>query len=156
VIGGLFNGTSRPKSHTVADKKHVTRRITSRLGHAIEMSDGAEPAAQHIALSLAGEEHALRLGKDKVDLQVPAGVPLTIAVGDARISVDGSGSITLKGVKVSVEGTQAVSIKAPKVDIRADNALALAGLTAELKGSTTAKVEGGASLALKGGTVQIN
>src|SRR5690606_13076623 len=67
VLGGLFNGKDKALADLVGASGSVdARRITSRLGHVVELGDGGEPATQHVLLGLANggspPDHKLRLG----------------------------------------------------------------------------------------------
>ena len=157
VLGGLYGAKSTIPTWAVEQGKVDGRRITSRLGHYVEFGDGTSPDKQHVVLMLAGEKSKLRLGKDRVDLEVPAGVPVVMKSGDASITLGDDGSITLKGAKIVIDGEQSVSIttngdakltgtKSATVQSQAQTAV---------KGVTT-DLEGSAMMQIKGGLVKIN
>lgn len=156
VLGGLYGKTARIPEWPVADGRVKHRRLTSRLGHVIELGDGSGAAEQHVLLALAGQKHRLRLGKDKAAVEVPTGVPLRLAAGDSSIELDGKGGITIDATKITIKAKQAVDVSGLEVGLKASTKLSASGLQAELKGSTTVAVEGGASTTIKGGMVQIN
>ena len=94
----------------------VTRALTSRLGHVLEMSDGTAPATQHVLLAVAGLEHSLRIGKDRADLKVPDGVPLKITVGSSSIEFDGKGGITIDATTVTIKAKTKVEISGAEIE----------------------------------------
>lgn len=158
VIGGLHNGKNTPSSRSVvsSDGKVGTRSLSSRLGHVVELSDGAGDDKQYVLLALAGHQHKLHVGKDRADLVVPADVPLTISAGTSTISFDGSGRITLKGTEIIIDADTRISLKAPTIDVAASNKVAVtAAAQAELSGAKVA-VKGSAMTEITGGMVTIN
>lgn len=164
VLGGLFGGKGKMAAtgdYGVQDNKTIGRSLISRLGYRMEISDGDQPAQQHVRLSLAkGDAHMLRLGKDKVQITVPDGVPVEIKAGaKASFIIDAEGNVTIKGQKVTIEAqgelaiksaSGAVAVSAPAGDLKLD------GMQFALKGSAKGEVNGGGMLAVKGGMVQIN
>lgn len=156
VLGGLFGGKHPNPKNAVKSGKVVNRRLTSRLGHVVELGDGAAPKEQHVLLALADAKHRVRLGKDRADFEVPAGVPLRIAAGSASIELDGKGGIELSGTKITIKATQQLALSGMEIVAKATAKVALSGAQAELKGSATAAVEAGGSTTIKGGMVQIN
>lgn len=158
VLAGLHTTKHKPTVRSVADSAGAvnTRSLSSRLGHVVELSDGADPSAQYVLLSLAGEKHKLHVGKDRADLVVPAGVPLTISAGTSSITLDGSGTITLKGTEIVLDGQTSISLKAPTIDIAATSKVAVSGsVGAELSGAQV-QVKASAMAAISGGVVAIN
>ena len=163
VLGGLFGGKGKMGAvadYGVANDKTVGRSLISRLGYRMEISDGTEPAKQHVRLSLErGDAHMLRIGKDKVQVTVPDGVPVEIkAGGKASFIIDNQGNVTIKGQKVTIEAQQDLTLKSASavVSVTAATELKLEGAKFALKGSTQGEVNGGGTLAVKGGMVQIN
>ena len=158
IIGGLHNGKHTPTSRAVtsSDGKVETRSLSSRLGHVVELSDGAGDDKQYILLSLAGAQHKLHVGKDRADLVVPADVPLTVSSGTSKITFDGSGKITMKGSEITIDADTKISLKAPTIDVAASNKVAVtAAATAELSGAKVA-VKGSGMTEITGGMVTIN
>lgn len=158
VLGGLYgNKSTTPTAGAVdANGAVVTRALTSRLGHTLTMSDGTTPATQHVQLALAGLEHSLRIGKDRADLKVPAGVPLKIAVGSSSIEFDGNGAITIDATKITIKATTKVAISGADVEATATTGLKLQGTQASLRGTGMATVEASGVLEVKGAMVKIN
>jgi uncharacterized protein involved in type VI secretion and phage assembly len=158
VLGGLFGQSSTLPGAPVESGRVVTRGLTSRLGHVLELSDGTEPSAQHVLLALAGGEHRLRLGKDRLDLEAPAGVPLTIKVGTASIDFDGNGGIVVDATKITLKAQQALAVQSTggDVSVKATTSLALSGTTASLKAQAQGVVESAGVQEVKGAIVKIN
>ncbi|GAA1621596.1 phage baseplate assembly protein V [Georgenia ruanii] len=156
VLGGLFGTKNKVPAGAIASGKVVNRRFTSRLGHVVELGDGTAPGDQHVLLALAGEGHKVRLGKDRADIEVPAGVPLRLAAGNAEIVLDGKGAIEISGLKISIKATQDLELSGLNVNAKAVAKAAISGAQAEVQGSATAAVQGGATTTIKGGMVQIN
>lgn len=157
VIGGLYGQKSTIPSPGVKEGKVPARRITSRLGHVVELADGTAPADQYILLALAGKEQKLNFAKDKVELTIPAGVPLTIKVGNSSLAFDAQGSLTIKAVNVDIEAQGNLTMKSNgPASLKTSAQLALEGTAeASLKG-TMVEVNGNATTMVKGGMVQIN
>jgi uncharacterized protein involved in type VI secretion and phage assembly len=161
ILGGLFGDKGKMADYGVEEKKTIGRRLVSRLGYRMEISDGSAPAQQHVRLSLdKGDAHMIRLGKDKVQVIVPESVPVEIKAGaKASIIIDDQGNITIKGQKVTIEAQQDVSITSAAAAVSVSAAtgdLKLEGMKFALKGSAQGEVNGGGTLAVKGGMVQIN
>lgn len=156
VLGGLFGQKSTRPAVTTQDGKVVTRVITSRLGHVIELSDGDADDSQHLRLELAATGHRLRIGKDRTDLEVPANVPLGIKAGSSSLEFDANGGLTIKAPTITLKADQKVAVESAEVAIKASTKLDLEGTQALLKASATGSVEAGGPLALKGAMVNIN
>jgi uncharacterized protein involved in type VI secretion and phage assembly len=156
VLGGLFGKKDAIPPELVADGAVAHRRLTSRLGHVVELADGTGPSTQHIRLALAGNEISLRLGKDRADLTLPSGVPLKIASGDSSIELNGKGAITLSGTTIALKATSGVTIEGIEVTAKATGKFAASGAEVEVKGSATATLQASGITAVKGAMVQIN
>jgi uncharacterized protein involved in type VI secretion and phage assembly len=155
VLGGLFGDKSTMPTLDATGGEVPTRRITSRLGHAVELSDGKAPAQQHILLQLDGAKHTFRLGKDKVDLEVPSGTPISIKAGDSSVAFGQDGSISVEGTNVTIKAQNKLALEGAQVAVKANAQLSIEGVQTALKGTVT-QIDGTGSLALKGGIVQIN
>ena len=157
VLGGLFGAKSTIPIWDVKEGKVNGRRITSRLGHLVELADGESPETQHVLLQLEGGNSKLRLGKDKVDLEVPSGVPVTIKSGEGSITIGKDGSITLSGPTVTIEAKQKLSVSAgAQAELKSNG-----GLTMQASGQTAVKgamlqVEATGIAEIKGSMVKIN
>jgi phage protein D/phage baseplate assembly protein gpV len=156
VIGGLFTSKASPPWSPPDDQNDVqTRKISSRLGHTIEMGDGTSPDTQHLLMELKSG-HKLRLGADRFDLALAAGKPLLIKVGDSSFEIDQQGNVKIEGMAISIKAKQGVTIEGAQVDIKGQAQASLQAPALSVKGSATATVEAGGNLALKGGIVMIN
>lgn len=160
VLGGLFSSSAAIAGDDKAvggDGKVAYRRVTSREGHMIELSDGPSPDKEHILLQLGTAKHKLRLGADKMEIELEDGKPFSLKAGQAKIEIDNQGNISIEGMSISVKGKQDIKLEAQmSFEAKGTTGLKLGGMTAELKGDTTATVEGSAQTAIKGGVVMIN
>ncbi|WP_426594384.1 phage baseplate assembly protein V [Cellulomonas sp. McL0617] len=158
VLGGLYGNKSTTPTAAAVDQNGavVTRALTSRLGHTLTMSDGTTPATQSVELALAGLDHSLKIGKDRADLKVPAGVPLKITVGSAFIEFDGNGGITIDATKITIKASTKVAVSGADVEATATTGLKLQGTQASFKGTGMGAVEAGGILEIKGAMVKIN
>ncbi len=156
ILGGVYNGRDTPVEFGVANGTVSKRRITSRLGHFVELADGTDPANQHIGLTLAGGNHQVRLGKDRLDAKVPAGVPITVKSGDASIEIGNDGSITISGQKITLKSKTDVEISGLNITAKANVKSAISGTMVEVKASATGEVSAGGPLTLKGAMVAVN
>ena len=141
VIGGLYSSKTTIPKWDVERGEINSRSITSRLGHVIEFGDGTSPDKQHVLLELAGNKTKFRLGKDKVDLEAPSGVPIVLKSGEGSITIGKDGSITISGTSVTIQGQQKVAIESKA--------------QAELKGTAGVTIQTNAQAALKGSIVQV-
>lgn len=158
VIGGLYSKKKAlPGADFVADDKVMVRRITSRLGHVVELADGTGDTDQHVLIKLGNVAHRIRLGTDRLDVETD-GKPVRITDGTAFLELDGTGKIKIQGTEVSIKATTgAVTVEAGgKLSAKGNGGVAVQGPQVDIKGDASAKVEAGASLVLKGATVAIN
>lgn len=156
VLGGLFGSKSQIPLWTVKDGKVSARRMTSRLGHVFEMSDGDSNSEQYVMVQLAGGNNLLKMTQEATTLQVPSGNPITIKSGSSEISMSKDGDITLKAPNITISADQNVKISGTQVNVSADAELQMQGQSqASLKGAML-QLQGEATAALKGGIVQIN
>ncbi|HEU5270760.1 MAG TPA: VgrG-related protein [Jatrophihabitans sp.] len=157
VLGGLFSGKNVLPEWGVKSGQVQTRRITSRLGHIIELADGTDPANQHVLLQLSTTSHKIRLGADKLEVEVAAGKPVSIKSGSASFEIDASQNVTIKGTKVTIQADTELDLKGnSKVSVASQGQLDLQGSMTSLKGQATTQVEASGALTLKGGMVAIN
>jgi phage protein D/phage baseplate assembly protein gpV len=158
VLGSLFSKKNTlPESTKILGAGKVAyRRITSRLGHIIELADGITPATQHVLIKLGTAEHSLRLGADNFVLEVAAGKPLTIKAGTAKFDINAMGDIAIEGKNINIKATQALNMEAPRATLKATGMVQVQGGQAQLKGMGPTSVEAGGPLTLKGITVAVN
>lgn len=158
VLGGLFGGKDpvAAGSDVVDNGKVAYRRITSRTGAVIELSDGESDDKKHVKLSSATGQ-VLRIGDDKGEITYASGKPFSIKIGNASIEFDDQDNITIKGAKISIQAQQDIEVSAMNnATIKGTAKIALQGAQAELKGDGQVTVQGGGTAALKGAMVQIN
>ncbi|MEP6561431.1 MAG: phage baseplate assembly protein V, partial [Nakamurella sp.] len=156
ILGGVYNGKDIPADFGVQNGTVSKRRITSRLGHFVEFADGTDPANQHIKLNLTGDQHQVRLGKDKLDATVPAGTPVTIASGDASIAIGQDGSITLSGQKITLKSKTDVEISGLNISAKASVKASVSGTITEMKASANGELSAGGPMTIRGAIVAVN
>jgi uncharacterized protein involved in type VI secretion and phage assembly len=160
VLGGLYNGVDapmQPLSEVFKDGKVVGRAFTSRLGHVMLISDGADDATQLVSIKTAKGKATMVLGEEKITVTSDK-TPITLSDGDGKIEINGSGELTLSGKKITIEASSGdVIVKGTNVNVtgNADVKIA-ANANLEAKGSATAKLDGGGMTTIKGGMVAIN
>jgi uncharacterized protein involved in type VI secretion and phage assembly len=159
VLGGLYSDVNKlpesPDRGNVASGKVTYRRITTRLGHVLELADGTGPETQHVRIALGGKKDSIRLGEDKTEIRVDH-KPVTITNGDATITLSDKGDVTIEGANITLKAKQAVKIEGAQVDVKGSGTTKVEGGQLSVKASSAAEVNGGGTLALKGGTVMIN
>ncbi len=108
-------------------------------------------------MMLQGNQHKLRLGKDRFDLTLPRGKPGAIKIGEASITVADNGDMTIEAPNITLKAKLKVSVEASTIELKANAQLsASASGKAELKGATVA-IEGQSLTTVKGNAgVQIN
>jgi hypothetical protein len=157
VLGGLYGSKSTIPTVSIEDGAVQQRGMTSRLGHSVMLLDGTAEADQAIVLELAGSQHLIHLGKDKLDVAVPASTPVNIAAGDTTIAVDDQGNVSVSAPKVTISAQAEINLSAPNVSISADAELSLkSNGTAELKGSAMLDMGADGEAKLAGAMVMIN
>lgn len=150
VIGGLFGNTSTMPTTDIQDGKVQSRAMTSRLGHVISFLDGTATDKQAIELVLAGNQHSVHLGKDKLTATVPSGLPVEITAGNTSVKFSASGDVTVQGTNVTIKADSALKLQGTQVSIQADAALdmkaqakaGLSGAIVEVQSQGPAKVAG--------------
>lgn len=159
VLGGLFSEkVALPNADTVAGDKVQYRRITSRQGHVLEFNDGDGDNDQHVLLSSKKGAHKIRLGNDRLDLEV-GNVPVLIRNGaGASIEFSANGDVTIKGKNVTIESTAGdATLKAVgNLTLKGSLALKAEATTVEVKGSASATLQASGQVAIKGAMVAIN
>lgn len=155
VIGGLFSEKNAlPSTDNVESGKVAYRRITSRLGHIIELYDGTSPDKQYVQLKTKGG-HYVRVGEDKLELKV-ADKPVSITNGPAKIEFTDQGDVTIEGANITLKAEQAVKIEGSDASLKGTMNTKIEGNMVDVKASASGAIDGGGSLGLKGGTVAIN
>jgi uncharacterized protein involved in type VI secretion and phage assembly len=156
VLGGLFSEKNAlPSTDNVGNGKVSYRRITSRLGHIIELYDGESDAEKYVQLKTKGG-HYVKVAEDKLELKV-ANKPITITNGPAKIEFSDKGNITIDGVDITIKGSGAVKIEGTsEATVKSTASAKLEGNVVEVKGTNAGSIDGGNALAVKGKIVAIN
>jgi uncharacterized protein involved in type VI secretion and phage assembly len=156
VIGGLYSSKASIPENPVAEGTVANRSLKSRLGHTITLLDGTEDPKQAIDLQLAGGQHLVHLGKDKLNISVPDGTPVTVAAGQSSINIGQDGSMKLSAPNITIQADEQLKIQAPTVNVTADAQLSLEGQAqAALKGAQV-QLQGEGPVTIAGATVAIN
>jgi uncharacterized protein involved in type VI secretion and phage assembly len=160
VIGGLFSQKTKiaADGSLTGNGKIAYRRITSRLGHVVELADGSGQTEQHIKLQLGSPDHKLRLGADRFDIEVTDGTPLLIKAGSAKFEIDNQGNITIEGKSIKLKAQMDIGIETSggKFTAKGTTGVEVSGMKIDVKADTTANIEGNAMTTIKGGQVMIN
>jgi uncharacterized protein involved in type VI secretion and phage assembly len=156
VIGGLYGAKATFPTTTIADGTVQSRGLTSRLGHGVQMLDGTALAKQAIELSLAGGQHVMHMGKDKMTVTVPSGYEFSITAGESSIKIGTDGGITISAPKITLTGQEEVQASAAQISLSADSQLSMEGQgQASLKGAMV-QIQAEGPLQAKGEPVMIN
>lgn len=159
VLGSLYSAQNKlPEANQiVADGKVNYRRMTSRLGHVVELADGTGPTTQHVLIKLGNAEHKIRLGADRFDIEVAQGKPLTIKSGSAMFDINAAGNISIEGKNVTIKADGNLLLQGgTKSTLSANGQLQVDGATVDVKAQGMANVQASGPLALKGAMVNIN
>jgi phage baseplate assembly protein gpV len=159
VLGGLYstkNALAADKKLVADDGKVSYRRITSRLGHVIELGDGLEPTTQHVLLKTADGATIVRVGADRVDVKTTAGTPIAVQSGDAKFEIDEAGDITISGNRVSIKAQTELALEGLTFSAKGTTQASVEAEIVNVKGNATANVSAAGQLALKGAMVMIN
>ena len=155
VLGGLFSDrNTRPSTDNVRSGAVAYRRITSRLGHIVELFDGDQPAEQYVQLKTKSG-HYVKVAEDKLELKAD-GKPVSITNGSATIQFSDSGDVTLEGANVTIKAQGSLKLEGTEVGVKGSATTKVEGSVVDVKASTAGTIDGGSALAVKGGTVAIN
>ena len=111
---------------------------------------------QVINLMLTGEKHKLRLGEDRFDLELPAGKPALIKIGNTQIEVTAAGDVNIEAVNINIKGKAKVAIEAPTIEMKAQAQLNLDCVGATYLKGTVVEVNGKGTAIIKAMSVMIN
>ena len=112
VLGSLWNGKdSSPETND--DGKNDVRVIHSRADHKITINDGSQPLVQ-IELS---DGKRVTLNRDGIELDDKQGNKVTIQSTGGSITVEAKTSLSLKAPKISVEASGTLTLKGGLVQI---------------------------------------
>jgi uncharacterized protein involved in type VI secretion and phage assembly len=160
VIGGLFSqniNLAADSSLLGQDGKVDYRRITSRLGHYVELGDGDSDSKSHILMQLAQSAGKMRLGTDNFELNMGQDQPITITNGLGKIEIDGQGNINIEGLGITIKGSEKVDIEAETdATLKGAASVTVQAAQAVVKGDATLDLEGQGETTIKGGMVMIN
>ncbi len=107
VLGALWNGKEKPPE-TNQDGKNDKRMIRSRKGHQLLFDDGARGAVE---LALNDGKKVL-LDDDGIKVDDGKGNRLVIESNGGAMTIEASGTLTLKGTSVAIEASGQLRIKA--------------------------------------------
>lgn len=150
VIGGLYGEKATMPDTKIENGAVQSRALTSRLGHVIAFLDGTSSETQAVEIMLAGKEHAIHLGKDKLTVKVPSGMPVEISAGSTSLKFSESGDVTLEGNNITIKAKQDLKLQGFQVavaadaalDIKAQAKLGVSGAMVEVQSQGPAKVAG--------------
>jgi phage baseplate assembly protein gpV len=157
VLGGLFSAKNALPTTNVADDKVNYRRITSRLGHVVELADGTGDDTKHVLIKLGEDGYRMRLGADRFDLELPSGKPLSIKSGDAKFEISSSGDITIQGNNISIKANGTLGLQSQsEATLKGTAKTSVQGAQVQVQADATVSVQGTAQVAIKGAMVAIN
>ncbi|GAA2241511.1 hypothetical protein GCM10010401_12870 [Rarobacter faecitabidus] len=159
VLGGLFSAKNQPDLPDDLVDGNGTVRVHSLVtanGDRLELHSGSEKAKHFIRLALKNGNHEIVLGEDGVKVNVPSGEPIAIKAGDSSITLDGNGSIKLKGTTIELAADSSIKLSAAEVKIDAKSQAELSSAGAlKLKGAI-ANLEASGPVNVKGAVVNLN
>ena len=166
VLGSLWSKVNTLPEKT-AKEKNTVKRFVTRGGCQVEFDDEDKKekiqvtTPKKLRISIEDEKELITVSDDKGDnsikinskngtVTIAAAKKIELCAGNNKmITLDGnSNAITVKGAKIDVKADQAVTIKGSNTQI--------SGSMVALKGDSTAKLESGTMLQLKGAMVKIN
>jgi uncharacterized protein involved in type VI secretion and phage assembly len=121
VLGALWNGQDKPPDNN-NDGKNDRRVIKSRKGHTLTFDDGDQASVE---LRLQDGKH-LKIDDQGLLLEDGTGNTVSIQSSSGAISIEATGSVTLKAPSITLDA------------------------------SATAELKAGATMTVSGGLVQIN
>lgn len=127
VLGSLWNGSDSPPADSPTDS--VARRIIKTpAGHEIELDD----VKQSITITSSSKQ-SVTITPEKIELSAGDGA--------AKLTLETSGTITLKA---------AVKLELQAADVK------ISGTNVEVSGDAAATFKGGATCTVQGGVVKVN
>jgi len=135
VMGGLYGRVNTPEDKLIKDGKISSRSVRSRVGHYVDFVDDSPSESPAIALGLGsggtpGTDYRMRIGEDRLDIEVPEGTPIAIKAGKAQITFTDS---------------SAIEMRADNITVKADSTLTLEGADVKVKGTSSVKIEQGSN-----------
>ena len=162
VLGGLYNGTDKPKSGPVdpidSSSGAVNRRsLVSRNGHRIDLLD---QDGKTEGITLESSDSKLQIVMDSVGTKITVHSDGTVTVeGKQGVTIDASSSkLALKAGQIEMTATSGVKIDggSGSVNVQAGGDLSLKGTNATVEGSANTNVKGGALCQLQAALIKIN
>ena len=136
VLGSLWNGKDKPPlgpDKFLDGNKVVQWQMKTAGGQTLTFDE--TPGKENVTIILPDGNTKLVLNKEKVELWSNS-KNLEVKSGQASLLLENGKDVTLQGMNVTIKATQAVKIE---------------GLSVEITGKTTAKLEGSATVEVKGG-----
>ena len=149
VIGGLYNGTSRPIPPPEIEGVVSSRRIVSRMGHTIQWNDGPEMLGITIGTApFEAPPTSITMDADEVKITINSLGEIEITgVADVKIQAEGQLSLNAPDIVIGSVDTASVSIAAADIAIGGEDTAAIS-----VGSPTTAEVSvSGALVSLGGG-----
>ncbi len=160
VLGGLFSESrglpeNSDKTEAVKSSKVNYRRIASRSGNLVEMSD--EDGKEHLLIAHGTARHSLKMDKDNGLVIDVKDAPIKITNGKGTIEITKTGDITIKGESITLTGNKDIALKATgKLAAKGTAGASLEGAKVDVKADSAGSVQAGGPLTIKGAMVAIN
>lgn len=157
VLGGLFSESrGLPTGDNAIDEAKVNyRRIASRSGNLIEMSD--EAGKEHVLIKHGKATHSIKMDKQNGLVVTIADGPIKLTNGKATIELTKEGDIKLTGGNVTITAQKNIQLEAmQKLTGKGTAGVALQGAQVDVKADGTASVQAAGPVTIKGATVAIN
>ena len=138
VLGSLWNGKDKPPLGTdkfLSGNKVVQWQMKTAGGQTLTFDE--TPGKENVSIVLPDGDTRLVLNKDKVELWSNS-QNLEVKSGQASLLLANGKDVTLQGMNVTIKATQALKLEGLTVDVAAKT-------TAKLEGSATVEVKGGGS-----------
>lgn len=132
VLGGLWSTTDPPPADDGRATENNWRFITSRSGHVIKLDDTSGQELIEIVTNDGERRVVLDTAGSKIEV--------VSETGDVEVKAT-AGKVKVEALDVEVKGQTSVKVEAPTVELKA-------------QGQMT--VDGGGSLTLRGGVIQLN
>lgn len=178
VLGAVFNGKDTPP--LTKNKDNDLKRLKSRSGHMLTFDDKKGNEKITLLDSSGNNMIEIDVKKDKITIQAKTGdMDILVAktlqikckdlkvncsssatvVSDGPIDVKAAKNLTVKTdkeAKLTAAQKIAVESQGASIDMKASTALTGKATNVELKASAAGKFDGGGTLTLKAGMVNIN
>jgi type VI secretion system secreted protein VgrG len=136
--------------------EEVGEDSSETVGKKRELKVGSTYAIE-VSSDMSTKVSASQTEEIELDKTVKVGSKITIECGAAKVVIDKSGSVTIKGKSLSVECDGSVSVSAPQVEVSSSGEVKIeASGKVEVKGSGPMKLEASGPVKVKGANVGIN